>query len=157
MLEQEIHDIKIIVEQLKHYCAIQDKCEWDVIQKMKKWNLDGKKQTEILKILNQEKYINEERYSRSFCRGKFRIKKWGKIKIANELKRKKISALYIAKALTEISDLEYTQELEKQYQKKIATIKEKNHFIKKKKIATYLISKGYENNLVWDKVRAFTE
>lgn len=153
MLEQEIHDIKIIVEQLKCYCAIQDKCEWDVIQKMKKWNLDGKKQNKILKILNQEKYINEERYSRSFCRGKFRIKKWGKIKIANELRKKDVDALSISKGLEEIDDYEYEQELNKQYHKKKNAINEKNTFIKNKKIASYLINKGYEYNFVWEKIR----
>ena len=157
MHNKRIYNIKLIIKRLKDYCALQDKCQWDIEQKMEKWNLPKISQDYILKVLIQEQYIDEARYSKTFCRGKFKIKKWGKIKIANELKRKKISALYIAKALTEISDLEYTQELEKQYQKKIATIKEKNHFIKKKKIATYLISKGYENNLVWDKVRAFTE
>ena len=97
---------------------------------------------------HKEKYVDEERYSRSFCRGKFRIKKWGKIKISNELKKKYISEACITKGLEEINDSEYQEELNNQYHKKKSSIKEKHHLIKKKKIATYLINRGYESNLV---------
>ncbi len=101
--------------------------------------------------------MDEERYSRSFCRGKFRIKKWGKRKIINELKKKRISDVCITNGLEEIDDIEYLEELDSICQKKKDSIKEKNHFIKKKKIATYLINKGYESNLVWDKLRELKE
>ena len=157
MLNKRIYDIKIAIERLKNYCALQDKCQWDVRQKMKEWGLLAISQNHILELLIQEKYVDDERYSRSFCRGKFKIKKWGKIKISNELKKKYISEVRIAKGLKEINDFEYQEELDNQYHKKKDTIKEKNHFIKKKKIATYLINRGYESNLVWDKLRELKE
>ena len=77
----------------------------------------------------------------------------GKIKIASELKKKDIAALYISKGLEEIDDDEYHQELNNLYQKKKKNITEKNEFIKNNKIASYLINKGYESNFVWDKIR----
>ena len=157
MSNKKVYDIKIAVERLKNYCALQDKCQWDVIQKMKEWGLLEISQNYILELLIQEKYVDEERYSRSFCRGKFKIKKWGKIKICNELKKKHISAACINKGLEEISDSEYQNELDQQYHKKKGAIKEKNHLLKKKKIATYLINKGYESSLVWDKLRELKE
>ena len=157
MPKKKVYTIQIAVERLKDYCALQDKCQWDVIQKMKEWGLLKISQNHILNLLIEEKFIDEERYSRAFCRGKFRIKKWGKIKITSELKKKYISEVCITKGLKEIKDSEYNKELDKQYQKKQATIKEKNHFIKKKKIATYLINKGYESNLVWDKIKGLKE
>ena len=157
MLNKRVYDINIAIERLKNYCALQDKCQWDVIQKMQEWGLLEVSKNHILELLIQEKYVDEERYSRSFCRGKFRIKKWGKIKISNELKKKYISKVCITKGLEEINDFEYQKELNKQYHKKKSIIKEKNYFIKKKKIATYLINRGYENNLVWDKLRELKE
>ena len=157
MLNKRVYDINIAIERLKNYCALQDKCQWDVIQKMQEWGLLEVSKDHILELLIQEKYVDEERYSRSFCRGKFRIKKWGKIKISNELKKKCISEVCITKGLEEINDFEYQEELNKQYHKKKSVIKEKNYFIKKKKIATYLINRGYENNLVWDKLRELKE
>jgi regulatory protein len=149
--------IKIAIERLRNYCALQDKCQWDVIQKMQEWGLLEDSQNHILELLIEEKYVDEERYSRSFCRGKFRIKKWGKIKISNELKKKKISEVSINKGLEEISNFEYQEELDMQYHKKKKFIKEKNYFIKKKKIATYLINKGYESNVVWNKLKELKE
>ena len=136
---------------------MQDKCQWDVIQKMQEWGLLKVSQDHILEILIQEKYVDEERYSQSFCRGKFRIKKWGKLKITTKLKQKYISQICISKGLEEITDYEYQQELDKQYHKKKDTVNEGNHFIKKKKIATYLINRGYESDLVWDKLRELKE
>jgi regulatory protein len=149
--------IKAAIERLRNYCALEDKCQWDVIQKMQEWGLLEDSQNHILELLIEEKYVDEERYSRSFCRGKFRIKKWGKIKISNELKKKKISEVSINKGLEEISNFEYQEELDMQYHKKKKFIKEKNYFIKKKKIATYLINKGYESNVVWNKLKELKE
>ena len=157
MLNKRVYDINIAIERLKNYCALQDKCQWDVIQKMHEWSLLEVSQNHILEILIQEQYVDEERYSRSFCRGKFRIKKWGKIKIRNELKKKYISEVCITKGLQEISDSEYQKGLDTQYHKQKDATKEKNYFVKKKKIATYLISKGYESNLVWNKIRGLKE
>ena len=152
MCKKRVYNIEIAIERLKNYCSLEDKCQWDVKQKMKEWGLPKISQDQIMELLINQKYIDEERYSKSFCRGKFKIKKWGKIKITNELQKKNISELYIAKGLEEINDAEYHKELDKQYQKKKDAINEKNQFIKNKKIATFLITKGYESNLVWNKI-----
>ena len=118
MHNKKNYDIKIAIERLKSYCALQDKCQWDIKQKMKEWGLLKISQDHIIELLIQHKYIDEERYSRSFSRGKFKIKKWGKIKITNELKRKNISKVCITKGLEEIKESEYHNELDNQYQKK---------------------------------------
>ena len=105
----------------------------------------------------QEDFINDKRYSKSFCRGKFRIKKWGKVKITNELKRKNINPSTITSSLNEIKDIDYNTELDTQFNKKKQSIKSSNYYDKKKKIANYLIGKGYESNLVWEKIRELKE
>ena len=112
MHNKQIHNITRAIERLKYYCAIQDRCQWDVLQKMNKWNLQENTKNHILQILITEKYVDEERFSQSFCRGKFIIKKWGRVKITNELKKKKISDICIKKGLEEIDLIEYNLLLE---------------------------------------------
>lgn len=157
MHSKRIYDINMAIERLKNYCAIQDRCQLDVIQKMREWGLLDATQDHLLELLIEGQYVNEERYSRAFCRGKFKMKKWGKLRIINELKKKRISDVCIANGLEEIDDIEYRRVLNNIYQRQKERIKEKNHFIKKKKIATYLINKGYESDLVWEKLRELKE
>ena len=156
MRNKRVYDIKIALERLKNFCALEDRCQFDVIQKMKEWGLLELTQDHILKILITDKYIDEERYAQSFCRGKFRIKKWGRIKITNELKKKKISNICINEGLKEIEDEEYEILLNNLLEKKNNSLKNKNHFVRKKKIASFLIQRGFEGNLVWDKIREFS-
>ena len=156
MSNKRVYDIKIAIERLKNFCALQDRCQFDVIQKMKEWGLLEFTQDHILEILITEKYIDEERYAQSYCKGKFRIKKWGKIKITNALKKKKISSICIEKGLKEIEDVEYEILLNNLLEKKNNNLKDKNHFTRKKKIASFLIQRGFEGNLVWDKIREFS-
>ncbi len=157
MVDESNYDIKNLIEQLKSYCAIQERCSNDIVTKMKSWRITNKNQNKILGILIQEDFINDKRYSKSFCRGKFRIKKWGKIKIVNELKRKNINPTTIISSLNEISDMDYSKELDTQFNKKKQSITTLNYYEKKKKIANYLIGKGYESNLVWEKLRELKE
>ena len=156
MRNKRVYDIKIALERLKNFCALEDRCQFDVIQKMKEWGLLELTQNHILNILITDKYIDEERYAQSFCRGKFRIKKWGRIKITNELRKKQISNICIKKGLKEIEDEEYEILLNNLLEKKNNSLKDKNHFARKKKIASFLIQRGFEGNLVWDKIREFS-
>ena len=157
MVDKSNYDIKILVEQLKNYCAIQERCSTDILTKMKSWRITNKNQNKILNILIQEDFINDKRYSKSFCRGKFRIKKWGKLKIMNELKRKNINPTTIMSSLNEINDIDYIKELDTQFNKKKQSINSLKFYDKKKKIAIYLIGKGYESHLVWEKLRELKE
>ena len=84
---------------------------------------------------------------------KFRIKKWGKNKIINELKARNITPYCIKKALSEINNKEYLQSLQLIINLKKKEIKEKNKLIKTHKIALYCISRGYESDLVWDTLK----
>ena len=157
MHNKRVYDVSIAIERIKNYCALQDRCQWDVLEKMREWGLQQATKDHILEILINDKYVDEERYAESFCRGKFRIKNWGKRKITNELKRKQISIICINIGLQEIDDNDYNQVLEKLFHKKNATLKDKNHFIRKTKTANFLIQRGFESNLVWDKIRELSD
>jgi regulatory protein len=93
--------------------------------------------------------LNEERFARSFARGRFRIKKWGRIKISNELKRRNVSQDHILKALKEINGGAYLETLKKLFKAKWTSLKsEKNKFIKQRKTRDHLLQKGYESKLI---------
>tara|TARA_B100000963_G_scaffold81101_1_gene68993 strand:+ start:15830 stop:16309 length:480 start_codon:yes stop_codon:yes gene_type:complete len=153
MTNNRIYNIKVAIERLKKFCSIQDRCQQDVINKLRNWGLTQNSQDHILEILINESYIDEMRYAKSFCRGKFNIKKWGKNKIKYELKKKNISKNCIAEGLNEIDDCSYLNILEKIYNKKKENTSEKNIIIKNNKIAAFLISKGFERNLVWEVIK----
>jgi regulatory protein len=146
----KVYTVKEATERIQSYCAIQDRCQWEVEKKMKEWGISDEIIENILTDLILDKFVNEERFSESFCRGKFRIKRWGKVKIKNELKIKKISNNCIDKGLLQIEKKEYMKVLKDLYLKKRDSLKDTNQFIRKGKIAKHLQQKGFESKLIWE-------
>ena len=107
----------------------------------------------IIVNLIDNKYLNEERFACSFARGKHRIKHWGKIRIVNELKFKKISQTLINIALKEISPEEYSQTFHALADRHWEFMRETNTLKKRKKFCDYLLRRGFESNLVFEKVK----
>lgn len=105
---------------------------------------------ELLSFLISEGFINEERYAKAFAGGRFRLKKWGRLRIERELVQKQISSYCIKKGLEEIGEDEYNQTLTDLINKKANTLSEENSFILKQRIATFAIGKGFESELVWN-------
>jgi regulatory protein len=103
--------------------------------------------------LLQNDFLDEERFSRSFARGKHRIKNWGKIRIVNELKQRHIAAPNIKLALTEISEEQYQETFHTLAEKHWEILKESDGQKKKKKWCDYLLRKGWESNLVYEKMK----
>ena len=150
MQNNKVYTVKEATERIQSYCAIQDRCQWEVEKKMKEWGISDEIIENILTDLILDKFVNEERFSESFCRGKFRIKRWGKVKIKNELKIKKISNNCIDKGLLQIEKKEYIKVLKDLYLKKRDSLKDTNQFIRKGKIAKHLQQKGFESKLIWE-------
>lgn len=139
------------LEKIKGYCAYQERCHSDVINKLYSFGLNKNEVAEITAQLVSENYLNEQRFAIMFAGGKFRMKHWGKNKIIYELKQKQVSDYCIKKALTTIDFNEYETTFQKLAAQKLKTLKsEKNIFIKKKKLQTYLLSKGYESKEIYN-------
>ena len=100
--------------------------------------------------LIQFNFLNEKRYARSFARGKFRIKKWGKLKIRMALKKRDIHFKYIDLAMLEIDDKTYLITLKELLRKKNDILKETNSYKRKMKLIRYLVNRGYEYDLIHD-------
>ena len=93
-----------VKKKLEHYCAYQERCHKEVKQKLRELGVQKNAKDVIITKLIETDYLNETRFAKSFVRGKFRIKNWGKIRIIRELKIREISDWNIKNALKEISD-----------------------------------------------------
>lgn len=133
---------------LEHYCAYQERCHKEVENKLYDMRMIKTAQEVIILHLLKENYLNEERFAKSFARGKFLIKHYGRVRIANQLKQRNITPTLITQALKEIDDEAYFETLKTLMSKKVESVKESNPFKKKKKIIDYLLRKGYEYNLI---------
>jgi len=135
---------------IERYCAYQERSQSEVRTRLYSYGLYGDVIEEIISTLIINKFLNEERYAKALAGGKFRVKKWGKVKIIQKIKQSGLSVYCIKSGMKEIPEEDYKAELEKQFHKKLPNIKESNKAILKQKIARFLIGKGYEGNLVWD-------
>ncbi len=108
----------------------------------------------IIHHLLQHDYLNETRFAQAFARGKFRTKKWGKIRIIRELRLRDISKYNIDLAMKEIPDNDYITTFEELVEKRFRQLTSENNLQKKRrKLADYLLYRGWESDLVWEKVR----
>jgi regulatory protein len=140
---------------LKQYCAYQERCHSEVKEKLYSYGVYGDDADSIVSQLIEENYLNEERFALHFAGGKFKMKQWGKVKIKYSLKQKQVSDYCIKKALNSIDDGEYDAVLEKLTAQKLKLLKsEKNIFIKKRKLQDFLLQRGFENDLVREKIKA---
>lgn len=140
------------LSKLQHYCAYQDRSHQEVRQKLMEWRVDAEWREEIIVELITENFLNEERYARSYARGKFRIKRWGRNKILQGLKQQRISAYCIKKAMEEIEPDAYIQTIDTLIKKKHAQVKGGDQYQLKQKLARYLIQRGYESPIVWERI-----
>lgn len=142
-----------ITKKIEHFCAYQERCHQEVVQKLRGMSIDSHTIDEIVVYLIQNQFLNEERFACSFARGKHRIKHWGNIRIINELKARNISQTIIKMALTEISTEEYFSTFERLSNRIWENITEKNELKKRKKFCDHLLRKGFESQLVYEKVK----
>ncbi|MCX2680508.1 regulatory protein RecX [Galbibacter sp. EGI 63066] len=138
---------------LENYCAYQERCHKDVVKKLKGMNMIPIAIDTIIAHLLEHNFLNEERFAKSYARGKFNIKKWGRRRIVMELKARNISKYNIQSALKEISDSDYYNTLDELAKKRASQITETNIYKKKKKLADYLLYRGWESHLVYEKIK----
>jgi len=138
---------------LEFYCSYQERCHQEVVQKSYELGMNSQEIDVIVVHLLQHDFLNEERFARSFARGKHRIKHWGKIRIVNELKFRHIAAPNIKLALTEITETQYLETFHQLAERHWETIRETDVQKKKKRWCDYLLRKGWESNLVYEKMK----
>ena len=137
------------LQKIKHFCSYQERNHQEVKEKLYSFGLYKMDVEMLLSQMIEENYLNEERFAIAFVGGRFRIKKWGRVKIRYELKQKRISDYCIKKGLASITEEDYIKTLQKLFEEKRVSLKlEKNIFIKKQKIQSFLMQRGFEPQLI---------
>ncbi len=135
---------------IENWCAYQERSQQEARDKLFEYGLQKSDVEEIITDLIGSNFLNEERFAIAFAGGKFRIKKWGKIKIKVELRQRKVSDYCINKALAQIPDKDYFSTLEKIIMQKLKQVKEPDKIKKHYKLIQYASSRGYEKDLIVD-------
>jgi regulatory protein len=138
----------VLLEKARQFCDYQERCVDEVRQKLLQWHADPHLIDKIIIQLENENYLDEDRFVRNYALGKLRHNKWGRNKIIQGLRQKGVPELFIQIGLEEIDSEEYIQTLKEVLSAK--RIKEEDPFKMKGKLAQYAIQKGFQSSLVWD-------
>jgi regulatory protein len=151
-MSQDTYTVEQATRAIERYCAYQERCHKDVEDKLKSMGMIQLAIDEIVPHLIHHKFLNETRYAESFARGKFRIKKWGKQRIVRELKMKGLNERTIKLGLKEISESDYMIAFDTLSRKRLQQLtSETDKYKKRKKLADYLLYRGWESHLVYAK------
>jgi len=153
-LTKKVTDEKTALAKAEHYCAYQERSQQEVREKLYEWGLHPAGVENVIMHLVEGGFLNEERFANAYTIGKFRQKGWGRIKIKQGLKFKKVSEPLIKKALKGISEDDYIKMLQAVIQKKEALLTEKEPYKRRYKLQQYALSRGYENDLISDVLKA---
>jgi regulatory protein len=151
----KIIDEKTALAKAEHYCTYQDRSQQEVRDKLYEWGLHQRQVENVIIELIGANFLNEERFANAYTRGKFNQKGWGRIKIKQGLKFKKVSDPLIKKALKTIDGDNYLAMLNKIIEKKAALLNEKDPFKKRYKLHQYALSRGYESDLIGDVLKEY--
>lgn len=135
---------------IQDWCAYQERSQQEARDKLYEYGLRSEEVENIISQLISDNFLNEERFARAYAGGKFRIKKWGRIKIKMGLKAKRVSEYCIRKGMEEITDKEYRKTLQKILDDKARTLNEKNAIRRKYKLLSYAAARGYEKELIME-------
>jgi regulatory protein len=140
-------------EKIHQYCAYQERSHLEVRKKLFSYGLYSSEVEEIMSTLIADGFLNEERFAKAFAGGKFRMKKWGRIKIVHALEGKGVSKNCIRIGLKEIDNTSYADTLRELLRAKSGKVNQENIFSIRDKLSGYAMRKGYEPELVWRMLR----
>ena len=135
---------------LQNFCAFRERSEKEVADKLYKMGVQGEAAQKVIGQLREQGFINEQRFSSAFAGGKFRSRKWGRVKIKAMLTGARVGTAAIQSALEQIPESEYRSELEKLMVKKLASIRDTDPYQRRHKLVRFAVGKGYEPDLVFE-------
>ena len=139
-----------VLDKMAKYCAYQERCVKDVTEKLCTYDLSPKDREEILAYLIDNRFVNDERFAKSFMKGKINQSGWGINKIRFHLMQKGIDKALIDEAIGQTDEEVYRQRLVEILRAKAKTVKAENDFEKKRKLAAFALQRGFEASLVWE-------
>jgi regulatory protein len=154
MQTRKTYTLEEAIKKAEHYCAYQERCHKEVRDKLKTWHMIPEAIDVVMVHLLQENFLNETRFAEAFVSGKLRIKKWGRLRLTLELKQRDISSVTINLALSKIDEGEYLEIFNALAEKKALLIQDANVYKSRKKLIDYLLYRGWETHLIYEKARA---
>jgi len=142
-----------VLDKMAKYCAYQERCVKDVRDKLMTYDIAQEDRDKVLEYLLDNRFVNDERFAKSFVRGKVHQSGWGVNKIRFHLVQKGIVKDIIDEALQQTDEEVYRQRLIDILKTKSKTVKAETDFERKRKLAAYAIQKGFEGSLVWEVLR----
>ncbi|NDV70223.1 regulatory protein RecX [Dysgonomonas sp. 25] len=131
------------LNRIASYCSRAERCEYDVLKKLKAWELTDEEIARIMKRLRDEKYVNNARFARSFINDKLRFNKWGKQKIVFELRKRQILESVYRPLLDEVEDDTFNEQLESILRTKLKSVKAKDNYDKRNKLIRFALGRGF--------------
>ncbi len=131
------------------FCAYQERTQAEVRDRLYEWGIRDDEAEEMIVYLIENNYLNEERFAKAYAGGKFRMNQWGRVRIKHEMRYKGLSDYCIKIGLAEIDEDDYLEAIKKMINRKANKDDFENPYLKKHKLARYIIGKGYEQELVW--------
>lgn len=139
-----------LLEKIKSFCAYQERSHYEVRSKLLSLKVYGLDLENIMTLLIEENYLNEERFAKAYAGGKFRIKHWGKRKIMEGLKQHQLSSYCIQQGMKEIEEEDYHQTFERLAEKKWEELsREKNYLSRMNKLKNYMLQRGFESHYIY--------
>ena len=153
MQSHKTYTLEEAYRKLEHYCAYQERCHKEVKQKLKTMHMIPEAIDLVVVHLLEHNFLNEARFAKSFVRGKFKFKSWGKNRLTFELKKKDISKYNINEALKQINPDDYLEHFNSLAQRRVSLIRETQLLKRRKKFVDYFLYRGWESHLVYEKAR----
>jgi regulatory protein len=155
-MSKEEKYFKHVVAKLENFCAYQERCLQEVMTKLKNFEISTADKNKVVAHLKANRFLDEARFLGSYIRDKFRFKRWGRIRLRQELRQRNINADDIENALEEeISHEAYMQQLAELIAIKNRSVREEDMYKRKQKLAKFALSRGFEMNLIWEALRLF--
>lgn len=139
-----------VLARMERYCAYQDRCHAEVREKLRDYALEPEEKENVICSLIENRFLDEERFARSFARGKFRVKQWGRVRISRELRARGIHPRLVETALGEIDEREYLAAFQGLLNAKKKEVGGLTTRARTAKIYNFLVAKGYETDRVWE-------
>jgi len=144
-----VNDPAVALAKARSFCAYQERCRSEVTIRIRSFGLTREQTDHVIEKLEEEGFLNDERFASMYAGSKFRILRWGKVKIKAGLRSKGVADSLITQALSNIDEAAYIKCLHELTDAKLRTLKGINDDrVVKQKVFAYLASKGFEENLI---------
>lgn len=137
-------------------CARAEHSSYEIREKLRRAAMSSADTDYIIDYLEQNRYIDNSRYSRAFARDKVRFSGWGRNKIRAALAMKRIPSPEIREALDQIDPDDYFSAALRAAQAKSRSL-DLSDYNDKMKLFRHLASRGFESGIISQAIRELND